>query len=302
VSRDVRTLYWFTHERLPETAAALHHDPLNPRRHVFPAAPDDPEDEDLVASVVEGPDAPPLHWSVERDGVPRGSVDEHRVASDRLGNERRVFLYTPPHYDPGREYPLLVCLDGWGYVNDAYVPTQTVLDNLLAAGEIPPLVAVLPDSLDRETRMRELFLHEPFVDFLVDELLPWAHRQRSFTSDPARTVVGGSSAGGLTAAYAALRRPDVFGLVLSQSGAYQRHDLPAQYAAADRLPVRFYLDAGTLETVQFATWPPLLHANRHLRDVLRAKDYEVTYREFPGGHDSLWWRETLADGLIALLA
>jgi enterochelin esterase-like enzyme len=299
--RDVRTLYWFTRAPMPDRPADLHPDPLNPRRHLYPATPYDPEDEDVVGSVLEGPDAPPLRWSVEQDGVARGTVEEHRLASERLGNERSVFAYTPLGYDRAQDYPLLVCFDGWGYVNDAYVPTQTVLDNLIAAGAIPALVAVLPDSVDQQTRMRELFLHDPFVDFLADELLPWARERWSFTHEPRRTVVGGSSAGGLTAAYAALRRPDLFGLVLSQSGAYQRHDLPAQFAAADVLPLRFYLDAGALDTVQYGSLAANLHANRHLRDVLRAKGYDVTYREFPGGHDYLWWRETLADGLIALL-
>ena len=29
--------------------------------------------------------------------------------------------------------------------------------------------------------------------------------------------------------------------------------------------------------------------------------YDVSFRAFPGGHDYFWWRETVADGLIALL-
>jgi enterochelin esterase-like enzyme len=176
-----------------------------------------------------------------------------------------------------------------------------VLDNLIADSRIPPVVGVFPDSIRQTDRDRELFVHEPFVDFLADELLPWARERTAFTTDPGRTVVAGSSAGGLTAAFAALRRPDLFGLVLSQSGAFQFCDLPARYAAADRLPRRVYLDAGVLETVTYERRAALLHANRHLRDVLVARRCDVTFREFPGGHDYLWWRETVADGLIALL-
>ena len=173
-------------------------------------------------------------------------------------------------------------------------------DNLIADSAIPPVVAVLPDSLDSETRMRELRLHEPFVEFLTSELLPWAHDRLSFADDPTQTVVAGSSLGGLTSAFCGLRRPDVFGLVLSQSGAFQR-GLPEDFARADRLPLRLHLDVGTLETSAFEKFPSLYHANLHMRDVLIAKGYDVSFREFPGGHDYLCWRETVADGLVALL-
>jgi enterochelin esterase-like enzyme len=60
------------------------------------------------------------------------------------------------------------------------------------------------------------------------------------------------------------------------------------------LPVRWYLDVGLLEA-------RLLDSTRELRDDLRRNGYDPAYREFPGGHDFFWWRETLADGLIALL-
>jgi enterochelin esterase family protein len=189
-----------------------------------------------------------------------------------------------------------VCFDGLAYTLEAYVPLPTVLDNLIAAGEIPPVVAVLPDSLDQATRIRELSLHEPFVEFVAEELLPWANARLSIDGDPARTVVAGSSLGGLAAAFCGLRRPDVFGLVLSQSGAYQLAEFrgPSLFAVEDRVPLRFYLDAGSFELQQ-------VKANLHMRDVLVAKGYDVDYRTFPGGHDFFWWRETIADGLISLL-
>jgi enterochelin esterase family protein len=297
--RDVRTAYWITRERFAGNAD-LRHDPLNARTHVYRGHPEDADDADVLASVLELPDAPAFAWSLERD-VPRGSVEMHRLASERLGNTRRVYTYTPPAYDAAQTYPLVVCFDGWAYVDDAYVPLPRVFDNLIAAGRIPSVVAVLPDSIDNETRMRELVLHEGFVEFLVEEMLSWARERLSFQDDPERTLVTGSSAGGLAAAFAALRRPDRFGLVLSQSGAFGRAVLAHEFATHERLGLRFYLDVGILEAVPWWDFAPLVHANRHLRDVLLAKGYDVTYREFPGGHDYFWWRETIADGLIALL-
>jgi enterochelin esterase family protein len=38
-----------------------------------------------------------------------------------------------------------------------------------------------------------------------------------------------------------------------------------------------------------------------MRDVLLLKNYPVTYREFDGGHDYLWWRGSFADGLLSLI-
>jgi enterochelin esterase family protein len=65
--------------------------------------------------------------------------------------------------------------------------------------------------------------------------------------------------------------------------------------------VRFYLDAGVFEADRFAAGDAILESTRHFRDVLRAKGYTVTFRQFTGGHDYLSWRGTLADGLIELI-
>jgi pimeloyl-ACP methyl ester carboxylesterase len=48
----------------------------------------------------------------------------------------------------------------------------------------------------------------------------WVRERYAIRSDPRQAVIGGVSAGGLMAAFAALRHPEVLGNVLSQSGAF----------------------------------------------------------------------------------
>jgi enterochelin esterase family protein len=188
----------------------------------------------------------------------------------------------------------------------------TTLNNLIAAGQLPPLVAVFVGNV---RRAQELGRSPAFVDCLTEELLPWVRARAVVTANPAGTVIAGSSLGGFAATFAAVRRPDIFGNVLSQSGAFNWwprgqpdwewliHDIERQ----PHLPVRFWLDVGCFEDVpRFGPTPEedgptLLETNRNLRDILQAKGYEVHYTEFAGSHDYIWWRGTLADGLVALL-
>lgn len=242
----------------------------------------------------------------ERPGVPRGTVSVRTVRSALLGNERRVWRYAPPGgtggtggAEPGAGLPVLVLLDGEMWQPGLGV--ATLLDNLIADGRIPPLAALMPESLGAETRWAEMTCDPRFTGFLADELLPWASADLPLTTDPARTVVAGQSLGGLTAAYAAVSAPGRFGCVLAQSGSFWWPNGPgAQWlteriAESPRLPVRFRLSAGEQEWVA-------LPANRRLRDTLAAKGYDdAVYREFNGGHDYLCWRTELADGLCGLL-
>ncbi|HEU5236795.1 MAG TPA: hypothetical protein VFU37_06620, partial [Pyrinomonadaceae bacterium] len=74
-----------------------------------------------------------------------------------------------------------------------------------------------------------------------------------------------------------------------------------QFLAVPKLPLRFYLAAGTFEIDRDGGGGDILESTRHLRDVLLARGYQVHYQQFVGGHDGVSWRGTLADGLIALL-
>lgn len=314
--RDVRLAYCFAPdipldtppERLAELVPFTRPDPFNPNPLLH--MPLGSENGHFTQSLLEGPDALSRRLYLPNPNAPAGRLEKIKFTSRTLGNERPLWVYLPAGYNPEAEpYPLLLLFDGQAYTS--IVPAHTILDNLIAAGEIPPVIALLPDSLDGETRNRELPCHEPFLHFLERELLPWARKNYNLSLDPHDAVIAGSSYGGLAASWAALRRPHLFGNVLSQAGAYwwrpganwQKNEaeeeefgwLTRRYIEHEKQPIRFYQEIGLLEDDLIG-----VGANRHFRDVLRAKGYPVDYREFYSGHDYACWRETLADGLISL--
>ena len=183
----------------------------------------------------------------------------------------------------------------------ATAPAQAILDDLIANGRIPPVVAILVGNTDRA---RELMCSVSFSDFLAKELVPWAQEKYRATTDAAQTVVAGSSLGGLAASFAGFTHPEVFGNVLSMSGSYwwspvgdpEPEWLARQFASPPSRSLQMFVAVGSMEEAasQLAT-------NRHFRDVLTAKGYPVRFREFNGGHNYLAWRDMLPEGLLALL-
>jgi enterochelin esterase family protein len=275
-------------------------DPLNPRR--VPGDPNVTRYE--VRSVAELPGASPQPWIARRSEVPAGQVQSRQF------RDRTVAVYTPPGYskdDPA--YPFVLLFDGTTYQTD--VPAPAILDNLIAEKRIPPMAAILVDYPQPNMRDKELFGNETFANLVAGELVPWAAKEYHLSGDPHRNIIGGLSAGGFAAAFIALRHPELFANVLSQSGAFwwspkvdqgeERGWLVREYAAAPKHELRFYLEAGLFENDIRGIGGQILEHNRHLRDVLRAKGYEVFYHEFPGGHDRLTWRGSLADALIELV-
>jgi enterochelin esterase-like enzyme len=322
VTRIHSLVYGIDGETITMVAAAARLDPLNPKRwRVDKKSVDSPEY--LGRSILEMPDAPAQPWIAERPGVTRGLVERHAFKSTLLKNEREIGVYLPPGYSKSEKpYPLVLIFDEEAYLGDekqdALVPTLTILNNLIAEKRIPPMVTLFIGNAQDDARSRELPCNSVFADFLVSELLPWAHGQYNLTNDPRQTVVAGSSFGGLAAACMGLRHSETFGNVVSQSGSF--HWIPAkgynssnsqtdsepnwvakQFIASSKLPLRFYLDAGSDEIDFSGQGNSILLTTRTLRDVLMAKGYEVHFQEFAGNHDYLSWRGTLADGFILLM-
>lgn len=281
---DTRTLYWLCRDDDEEPG---HADPLNPRRYTIRLA-----GSALASSLLELPKAPLL------PAIGQAAVEEHVFRSAILGNERRLWTTTTQD-DPEA---LLVLLDGSAYAHELGVPQA--LEHLSAEGRIPRTVAVMPESLP-DTRSRELACNPAHARHLAEELVPWA-RERFGVGGP--VTVGGLSFSGLAALFAAESRSDVFGVVVSQSGAFHWSGgwLTDRLRGRDLRGLRVWLGAGNLEGGDdFRIIPDefsLLEANRRLRPVLEEAGAEVRYVEFSGGHDHPCFAALLPDALEWALA
>ena len=284
-------------------------DPLNRTR--VGCRPDGTQFECL--SYAELPGASPQPWIVPSGAIPHGALSATRLKSAILQNERSISVFTPAGYESANDtYDLVVLFDEGAYVTD--IPTATIVDNLIAARKIRPLVAVLVGNVDRN---RELAANPEFARFIAEELMPWVRKNYRVTTDPQRVTIGGSSLGGLAAAHAALKYPQTFNNVIALSGAFwwapeanpgdpanavnETGWLTKRFVESPKLPLRFWMAAGTFETDPTGSGGAILETTRHLRDVLLAKGYSVHYQQFAGGHDAYSWRGVLPEALMALI-
>jgi enterochelin esterase family protein len=253
---------------------------------------------------------PASRWTEEQPRTPKGKIEMFSVEEKKRAKSRRVWVYTPPHYDPKSSVPcrLLICFDGPSYL--AEIPVPTILNNLLAADKISPTVAVMIDNGKARASAEDLDNHATFADFMATELVPWVRQRWRVSTDPAQTILCGYSRGGSGATYVAWKHPEVFGSVLAQSGAFWRGNeggtsdpewLTEQFKNSPKANLRFYVEVGAQETGKTPGGPIFIEANRRLRQALEGKRYDVRYVEVSGArHDPIHWRFQLADGILYL--
>jgi enterochelin esterase-like enzyme len=244
------------------------------------------------------PEAKPTPLVKRQRGVAAGTLSRHRVKTEGLAAspERQVVLYRPPVTEA---VPLLVVYDGRDYWKQAQLPT--IVDNLIAQKRIRPIAMALVDN-GRQARFLEYGCSDVTVSFLEYVVLPLAQTHLNLIdiqAQPGSYGILGASMGGLMALYTGWRKPLIFGKVLSQSGAFSifGHDFvifDLMQAALIPPPLKIWMDIGAYDF--------LLESNQRMTRALRRKGADVTYREYPGGHNYYAWRDDLAAGLEKLFA
>jgi len=89
--------------------------------------------------------------------VPHGTVEQVWYPSPTLNqDQRRMNVYLPPDYlkNKAARYPVLYLLHGGGGDEDAWTTmgrAPTIMDNLIAAGRVVPMIVVMPNGNAKQT-------------------------------------------------------------------------------------------------------------------------------------------------------
>jgi len=242
-------------------------------------------------------------WTLHNPEVRAGTLEVQAIDSSAFGGQREVQVYVPARFRRNRRYPLLIVHDGNDYLR--YAELKTVLDNLIHALEIPPLLAAMVQSPDR---LQEYAADDRHARYLAEDVLPFMDSRYPLLDEPASRAVMGASFGGVAALHAAWRYPDLYGCLLLQSGSFAFSDFGRHRRGAVFDPVvrfmnefrerpgcpveRIYMSCGIYES--------LIYENRSLVPRLQAQGIDVRFDEVRDAHNWENWRDRLRIGLSTL--
>jgi enterochelin esterase family protein len=266
---------------------------------------------------------------LENDVTKRRDAHGNRIAAAEAEQSmaapytRTVWVYVPRQYVKGTAAPFIVVQDGYGYLNRL----PRVLDNLIADGRVPALIAVLIDNGGGDAQGSQRGLEYDTVsgrysDFVESEVLPRVAAECGvvLTNDPQGRATMGASSGAAAAFSMAWFHPERYRRVLSYSGTFVNQQSPPDpatprgaweyhdhlIAEAATKPLRLWLEVGEKD-LHFddpeETWHNWPLANRRMAEVLKAKGYDyrftlslgarhvdprVTEQTLPGALEWLW--------------
>ena len=197
-------------------------------------------------------------------------------------------VYTPPGYNPNApaRYPVLYLLHGSGDTHASWVNpgrANVIADNLIAAGQLRPLLIVLPDghAISR-----------------ANPNLPIAFLDQNYKTIPHRRgrAIAGLSMGAFQAAWIALDSPQTFGALAAFSGGLAAEESDPQIAALAQSKTVFHP-----LTLAIGDRDINLPFTRRLATKLTEHNITHDFSVVPNaGHNWPFWRQAVA-GLLPRL-
>jgi enterochelin esterase family protein len=276
-------------------------------------------------SIVQVPGDTPQFYDVKP--VPHGEVRIRPYVSRALGVSRTVWVYTPPDYDKGKDFPVLYLLHGAGDIESGWTMigrANTILDNLIAEKKAKPMVVVMPlghtiqsfwtgpaktvadpvMSAMRGGRSLDDIIAtmmsgdgkgglSPFGRDMVEDVMPMIEQTYKVSRKPEDRAIAGLSMGGGQTINLALGKPELFRYVALMSPAASGR-VAEFYPAVARNPDTynkqfkvFWMGVGKDDGL---TGP----GDHAFAEALKKHGVKQTFVVSPGRHEWTVWRHHLA--------
>lgn len=241
----------------------------------------------------------PVDFDKIQKGVPKGKIDTVSYDSKTVGVRRKALIYTPPGFDTSKKYPVLYLLHGIGGDEKEWLnggQPQVILDNLLAAGKVEPMMVVLPNgrAMKDDRAIGNVFDRdkvEAFATFekdLLQDLIPYVEKSYPVLTDRESRAIAGLSMGGGQSLNFGLGNLDKFAWVGGFSSA--PNTKPAAELVPDLEKARKMLN---LLWISCGDNDGLIANSKQVHDYLYENDVPHVYYIEPGGHDFKVWKNGL---------
>jgi enterochelin esterase-like enzyme len=219
-----------------------------------------------------------------------GRIEKDSLETELLRLPLEFRVYTPPCYDrdEGQRYPVLYLFHGQSSTDDQWdrMGIDETADRLIAAGEIPPLILVMPyDRYGGQPTETE------FSQAISEVLVPHIDQAYRTISDREHRAVGGLSRGAGWAIHFGISKWELFGALGAHSAAVfhtdaQRMRTWLSQLSSDEVP-RIYMDIGDKDR------PEIMRSALWFEELLNAYDIAHEWRLFSGYHAEEYWEAHL---------
>lgn len=244
--------------------------------------------------VVHG-DAPAYY---DAKDVPHGTITRHIYHSNVTNGMRDLYVYTPPGYDPKKNYPTLYLLGGSGELPSNWMydgRANLILDNLIAEGKALPMVMVLPNNqvVHRNHPRHAELTFTLFEKELREHIVPLVEKNYSVRKEPKYRALAGLSMGGRHTMYCGFNSLDIFG----NFGVFSAGDIETEKTLAAFLNDPTINDKITYLFIGQGNQEEAGMLGARVAALRKALDeHKIHYEYYVGGgmgHDWTTWRHLL---------
>ncbi len=244
--------------------------------------------------------------------VPHGAVASVTYYSTALARFRRMHVYTPPGYElGGGKYPVFYLLHGSGDCDEAWTSVGRagfILDNLIAAKKAQPMIVVMPAGHTSTMPLAPGAPRPPrdeFAEDFVNDIMPYVESHYRVLTDRAHMAIAGLSMGGgqtLNISMSHLDRFAYVGVFSAGVFSFGRGGPSSPGPPPEWIEQRAaMLDDAALKPGLKVLWfgtgseDRLIPTTKATIEMLKKHGFTPFFRESPGGHTWINWRNYLAE-------